>query len=186
MPRRLGNNEELEDLEFGFIQENSYTLNSYERELVRIRSEKTSTREESIRNCQAFIDTYKQLQSFCISHGRGGKIHFNNMWKGDPRYTWALSELKFLKKYPDGVKLEHAVLEIYRILEKEGPQYKKTIYHLLDYRFQELVSPALNLMAKIRAIEVDEDYPKLFYLPNEYSRNLVIRIRGNNSCIEEV
>ena len=170
--------EEIEDLEIEFSMKHGAEVNRLERLLIDIYTQCPETVEEQIKRCNDFIDTSNQLKEFCKQHGRGGQSYYNEVVKGDIRLEAIKNELKFLKKYPNGVTLENALLEIHKYLKKHGAVIAKQLYkHFegLDYP----IIPTIKLMAKIDAVCIDDSGDsKVYYLPTEEGRAAFLAIRG--------
>lgn len=170
--------EEIEDLEIEFSMEHGDGVARLESLLIDIYDQCPETTEEKFKRCNDFIETTNQLKEFCKQHGRGGVSYYNEQVKGDIRLEAIKNELKFLKKYPNGVTLENALLEIHKYLKKHGAVVANQLYKNfdgLDYP----VIPTIKLMVKIDAVCVDEsEYPKVYYLPTEEGQAALFTIRG--------
>ena len=176
--------EELEDLEIKFMMQFRDELHRLEYGLVSIYSSDPESTDEKLARCNDFIETTERLKEFCKQHGPGGNRYYNEMVKGDPRLDAVKSELKFIKKYPNGPTLENAILEIHKYLKKEKAATIKDISTQLS-GLGALESQALKLMVKIEAICLDDNRPKVYYLPTGEGRAALAAIRGEQATIDE-
>ncbi len=156
----------LEDAENKFMVEYGVEIDAYESKMVELLSSSPT-----IENLQAWLDTLRELQVFCMGKGVGGKQYYRSAWKGSRRVVEITNELNMAKKYTDGVDYEHAALEVYNVIRKNGPVSSTSIYRNCASCVCEYVSSVLRLLTKTGTIIIEktEDGGKLYRLRDESS-----------------
>ncbi|BDH60089.1 hypothetical protein MTP04_02190 [Lysinibacillus sp. PLM2] len=72
-----------EDLVFNFSYKHAETLGNLESAVyVEVNKiQKVYDVNERMLQCKKALESYEKLKSFCLSKGKGGKIHFEDMWE---------------------------------------------------------------------------------------------------------
>lgn len=178
-----------EDLAFNFSFNHSTKLNLLENELyVKVKSVfSTYQIDERIEKCKIAIKAYEDLKKFCLSKGKGGTIHFEDMW--EHCHNSKNTDFRFIEKIEN---------ELLYLTENYNEADRKLSEELIKIKNRELVnefkkhaeSDILKVILKTPGIiqkdlflEFDEIYKNTVrnVLKKLESSNTITRTKKGNS-----
>lgn len=150
--------EELSDLEDQFCIEHSDSIEKYEAAMTEL------FRTERYRE---FLAVVEQSKAFFLSFGPGGSEYYKNTWSNDPRIERAKNAVVMQKKYPDGISIDDACIEILDFIQNSNPSYAGDIFKAFSSFPHDVTTKALSRLCNRKQVVkgYDSGGRKIYLLP---------------------